>query len=47
MEFEDIGIIQIQNHQSYVDILNGKGNLVIQSLKTIKNKKIKVEIAKE
>lgn len=45
--FEDIGIIQIQNHQSYVDILNGKGNLVIQSLKTIKNKKIKVEIAKE
>ena len=45
--FEDIGIIQIHNHQSYVDILNGKGNLVIQSLKTIKNKKIKVEIAKE
>ena len=45
--FEDIGIIQIHNHQSYVDILNGKGNLVIQSLKTIKNKKIKVELAKE
>lgn len=45
--FEDIGIIQIHNHQSYADILNGKGNLVIQSLKTIKNKKIKVEIAKE
>lgn len=45
---DDIGVIQVQNHQSYVDILHGKGELVLQELnkKTIKKKKIKVEKAK-
>lgn len=46
--WEDIGVIQVQDYQSYVDILHGKGELVLQELnkKTIKNKKIKVEKAK-
>lgn len=46
---DDIGVIQIQEHQTYVDILNGKGQLVLQALqqKTIKKKKLKVEQAKE
>ena len=45
---DDIGVIQVQDHQSYVDILHGKGKLVLQELnkKTIKKKKIKVEKAK-
>ena len=45
---DDIGVIQVQDHQSYVDILHGKGELVLQELnkKTIKKKKIKVEKAK-
>lgn len=47
VEFEDIGSIQVQNHHSYVDIQNGKGNLVLENLKTIKKKKVKVQIAKE
>lgn len=46
---EDIGVIQVQEHQTYVDILNGKGMLVLQALqnKTIKKKKLRVEQAKE
>lgn len=46
--FEDIGVIQVQDHQSYVDILNGKGNIVLKALKnmTIKSKKLKVEKAR-
>lgn len=49
IQSEDIGVIQVQEHQSYVDILNGKGKEVLKALnqKTIKGKKIKVEIAKE
>lgn len=45
---QDIGVIQIQDHHSYVDILNGKGNTVIKKLseKTIKGKNIKVSKAK-
>lgn len=45
---DDIGVIQVQDHQSYVDILHGKGELVLQELnkKTIKKKKVKVEKAK-
>ncbi len=45
---DDIGVIQVQDHQSYVDILNGKGELVLEELnkKTIKKKKVKVEKAK-
>ena len=49
IQSEDIGVIQVQEHQSYVDILNGKAKEVLKALnqKTIKGKKIKVEIAKE
>lgn len=45
---EDIGIIDVQDTVSYVDILNGKGNKVIAGLKesTIKGKKLRVEKAK-
>lgn len=45
---EDIGIIDVQDMVSYVDILNGKGKLVIDNLKksTIKGKKLRVEKAK-
>lgn len=46
---DDIGIIQIQENQSYVDILNGKGKRVLTALqkKTIKGKKLRVQQAKE
>ncbi|NRT88395.1 DEAD/DEAH box helicase [Clostridium beijerinckii] len=45
---EDIGIIDVQDSVSYVDILNGKGKRVIEELKniTIKGKIIKAEKAK-
>ncbi|QPC47896.1 DEAD/DEAH box helicase [Mangrovibacillus cuniculi] len=44
---EDIGIISIHDQMSYVDILNGKGSLVLQALDgaTIKGKKLKVSKA--
>ncbi|MDA7025093.1 DEAD/DEAH box helicase [Bacillus sp. CLL-7-23] len=44
---EDIGIITIHDQMSYVDILNGKGSLVLQALEnaTIKGKKLKVSKA--
>lgn len=44
---EDIGIITIQDNVSYVDILNGKGLLVIEAMKntTIKGKLLKVHQA--
>lgn len=46
---EDIGIIEIGDMGSYVEILNGKGKIVLDKLKdsTIKGKKLKVEIAKK
>ena len=46
---EDIGIIDVQDMVSYVDILNGKGNKVIEGLRnsTIKGKKLRVERAKK
>ncbi|MDO5516577.1 MAG: DEAD/DEAH box helicase [Clostridium sp.] len=46
---DDIGIIDVQDNGSYVDILNGKGKTVIDALKnmTIKNKKLKVERARK
>lgn len=45
---DDIGVIQVQDICSYVDILNGKGKLVLNALRktTIKGKKLKVEISK-
>jgi ATP-dependent RNA helicase DeaD len=44
---EDIGIITVQDQLSYVDILNGKGSLVLQAMEktTIKGKKLKVSPA--
>ena len=44
---DDIGIITIQDELTYVDILNGKGLLVLQAMKeaTIKGKKLKVSKA--
>lgn len=46
---EDIGIIDIQDNFSYVDILNGKASLVIEELKdrNMKGKKIRCEKAKK
>ncbi|MFP7477001.1 DEAD/DEAH box helicase [Terribacillus saccharophilus] len=44
---EDIGIITIQDQMSYVDILNGKGSIVLQAMEntTVKGKKLKVSKA--
>ena len=49
INFDDVGIIEINDHQSYVEILNNKGNKVLKQLKnlTIKNKIVQVEKAKE
>ncbi len=48
VNIEDIGIIQVQDHQSYVNILNGKAKMIIDYFKnhSIKNKKVKVSYAK-
>ena len=43
---DDIGVIQVQDHQSYVDILNGKGKLVLSELSVVKGKKLRVQKAK-
>ena len=43
---EDIGVIQVQDHQSYVDILNDKGKIVLKNLKTIKGKTLRIQKAK-
>lgn len=44
---EDIGIIDIQDNYSHIDILNGKHNIVLKELqsKTIKGKSVKVQKA--
>ncbi|WP_080843656.1 DEAD/DEAH box helicase [Cytobacillus gottheilii] len=44
---EDIGIITIHDQMSYVDILNGKGSLVLQAMEnsTVKGKKLRVSKA--
>ncbi|MDF2856483.1 MAG: helicase [Neobacillus sp.] len=44
---DDIGIITVQDNLSYVDILNGKGSLVLQAMEntTVKGKKLRVSIA--
>ena len=46
---DDIGIITIQETVSYVDILNGKGPIVLNAMKntTIKGKQLKVHKAFE
>ena len=45
---EDIGIITILDASTFVEILNGKGDLVLKEMrdKTIKGKQLKVHIAK-
>jgi ATP-dependent RNA helicase DeaD len=47
VEGDDIGIIDVQDRFSYVEIMGGKGNLVLDSLKNakIKGKTIKVQRA--
>ena len=49
MNSEDIGIIEVEDSVSYVDIHNGKGKAVIEAFKemTLKGKKVKVEKAKK
>ncbi|WP_430786555.1 DEAD/DEAH box helicase [Virgibacillus flavescens] len=49
VDAEDIGIITVQDNYSYVDILNGKGSLVIQAMENtpVKGKKLKVSTAKK
>ena len=44
---DDIGVVQVQDMCSYVDILNGKGKSVAQRLNNtlIKGKKMRVEVA--
>jgi ATP-dependent RNA helicase DeaD len=44
---DDIGIITVQDNLSYVDILNGKGSIVLQAMENtpIKGKKLKVSTA--
>ncbi|MBO1914913.1 DbpA RNA binding domain-containing protein, partial [Microvirga sp. 3-52] len=46
---EDIGIIKIQDTVTYIDILNGKGKLVLAEMKTktVKGKILKVHKAKK
>jgi ATP-dependent RNA helicase DeaD len=46
---DDIGIIDIQDNVSYVDILGGKGRIVLDALQdtTIKGKKVRVQAAKK
>ena len=45
---DDIGIIEIEDNGSYVEILNGKGDIVLNSIKdmTIKGKKLRAEKAR-
>lgn len=40
---DDIGVINVQDGQSFVDILHGKADLVISSLSSIKGKSVRVE----
>ena len=44
---DDIGVIDIQDNLTYVEILNGKGSLVMKTMAetTIKGKKLKVRVA--
>ncbi len=46
---DDIGIIDVQDGFSYVDILNGKGNLILRKFKEvkIKGKVVKIQRAKK
>lgn len=48
IEMEDIGVIEILRRMSYVEIYNHKAQIIVEAMKdkTIKKKKVKVEIAK-
>lgn len=46
IDINDIGVIQIQDNQSYVDIFHGKEGIVLKQLKTIKKKHVKAEVAR-
>lgn len=48
VDFQDIGVIEILDYVSYVEILNNKGKLVLKGLKNkrIKNKKVIIEKAR-
>ena len=45
---KDIGVIEVLEYQSYVEVLNGKADQVLKHLRntTIKNKKFTIEKAK-
>lgn len=47
VEAQDVGIIDIQDNYSYIDILGGKGDMVLQALQdtTIKGKKVRAQKA--
>ena len=47
IDSDDIGVIQVQDYGSYVEILHGKGSYVLECLQTmtIKNRHFKAEIA--
>ncbi|ADC51733.1 ATP-dependent RNA helicase [Alkalihalophilus pseudofirmus OF4] len=49
IQSDDIGIITIQERETYVEVLNGKGPLVLEEMKhrTIKGKQLKVHPAKK
>lgn len=49
VESSDIGIITIQDNVSYIEILNGKGPLVLKAMKTttVKGKQLKVQKARD
>ncbi|KLU75114.1 DEAD/DEAH box helicase [Clostridium botulinum] len=44
---DDIGIIDVQDAFSYVDIFGDKGRIVLKNLDIIKGKKVRVQIAKK
>lgn len=46
MTMDDIGVIQVQDHQSFVDILHNKGHLVLKNLHQVKKKHVRVERAR-
>ena len=45
LEMDDIGVIRVQDHQSFVDIYHNKADLVLKGLHTIKKKSVRVEIS--
>lgn len=49
VEASDIGIISIESIATFIDILNGKGDLVLKEMKqkTVKGKILKVHKAKK